>query len=500
MSEVINHDQIMSIVDDLLEDEVDIPRFIIERTLINFKKNIISRHRQDAHSYKIEDFSNGLDWAVEIVGQVYFNISSWNAHEETLLSPDQVNDLPFNDLPEYQLFRRTRVFEQWDTFKQIVLGYRTFHNEDIVQQFSKNFERNLFGSNVIYLLRWSLNRFLIHYGHQHLDPQTGKPLGLVANATEIFNLINDYKDIMDHFLKSFHENPMTFSAEILTGADLFQFMSDGNELANLDEITAYISNIVQTTLISEDLITTLSTYCEWTNNDLGRPAIETTCFREYFVTALLDDLNLQDSLPLLSNFVQSSTPEQVKDYLLYLEKSSKEVTDPLIPMAKIDIGRLLSVVLSVETTMMRHDKNDDGIFDFNEAEVGYPVFRQTLTNFAKLPSSMDPLVKSVFIYILKKMEIPSTAKLLWFHTFGKKKDLRASRINLGAVFAAVSESLKEALKRLTQACIQVDKIFENNFLRVQVFHSLKVDHQRYSMKLNYLPPHKASDKYHSHCT
>ena len=61
MSEVINHDQIMSIVDDLLEDEVDIPRFIIERTLINFKKNIISRHRQDAHSYKIEDFSNGLD-------------------------------------------------------------------------------------------------------------------------------------------------------------------------------------------------------------------------------------------------------------------------------------------------------------------------------------------------------------------------------------------------------------------------------------------------------
>ena len=77
--------------------------------------------------------------------------------------------------------------------------------------------------------------------------------------------------------------------------------------------------------------------------------------------------------------------------------------------------------------MMRHDKNNDGIFDFNEAEVGYPVFRQTLTNFAKLPSSMDPLVKSVFIYILKKMEIPSTAKLLWFHTFGKKKDLRASR-------------------------------------------------------------------------
>ena len=51
-------------------------------------------------------------------------------------------------------------------------------------------------------------------------------------------------------------------------------------------------------------------------------AIETTCFREYFVTALLDDLNLQDSLPLLSNFVQSSSPEQVKDYL-YLEKSSK---------------------------------------------------------------------------------------------------------------------------------------------------------------------------------
>ena len=51
---------------------------------------------------------------------------------------------------------------------------------------------------------------------------------------------------MDHF-EVFPRSPMTFSAEILTGADLFQFMSDGNELANLDEITAYISNIVQTT-------------------------------------------------------------------------------------------------------------------------------------------------------------------------------------------------------------------------------------------------------------
>ena len=54
-------------------------------------------------------------------------------------------------------------------------------------------------------------------------------------------------------------------------------------------------------------------------------------------------------------------------------------------MAKIDIGRLLSVVLSVETTMMRHDKNNDGIFDFNEAEVGYPVFGGKLSR--TLPSS-----------------------------------------------------------------------------------------------------------------
>ena len=36
------------------------------------------------------------------------------------------------------------------------------------------------------------------------------------------------------------------------------------------------------------------------------------------------------------------------------------------------------------------------------------------------------------------MKVPSTLELLWFHAFGKKKNLEARRMNIGSIFALIS--------------------------------------------------------------
>ena len=65
-------------------------------------------------------------------------------------------------------------------------------------------------------------------------------------------------------------------------------------------------------------------------------------------------------------------------------------------------------------------------------------YKKTLVEFSGLKESQEKLVKSVYLYILKKMKVPSTLELVWFHAFGKKKNLEARRMNIGAIFALIS--------------------------------------------------------------
>ena len=88
--------------------------------------------------------------------------------------------------------------------------------------------------------------------------------------------------------------------------------------------------------------------------------------------------------------------------------------------------------------MLRYDNDFDNILSYNEAELGYQVFKNTLAKFANLDPSKDGLINSIYYYILQKMKEPSTVELLWFHLTGNKKGTRARRMNIGAIFALVS--------------------------------------------------------------
>jgi len=52
-----------------------------------------------------------------------------------------------------------------------------------------------------------------------------------------------------------------------------------------------------------------------------------------------------------------------------------------------------------------------------------------------LGNTPDPIVKSVFLYLVKEMKIPKALQLIWFHLFGNKKDIVATRFNISAILS-----------------------------------------------------------------
>ena len=96
-------------------------------------------------------------------------------------------------------------------------------------------------------------KVLVHYGIAVFDPQTGKEIARAANQNDIRQLLLDFRSALvtlDVWRKYFER----FVGEAATGCDLFQFMSNGDGVANLDEATSYINNIFSGSNVATKLL------------------------------------------------------------------------------------------------------------------------------------------------------------------------------------------------------------------------------------------------------
>ena len=215
-------------------------------------------------------------------------------------------------------------------------------------------------------------------------------------------------------------------------------MSNGDGVANLDEATSYINNIFSGSNVATKLFDQLENYCEVVQDEDGNPAYEVMCYREYFFQVLFEDLNYRQFYQKLYDYTVFYSASEVMEYLVNIERASKEERDETIPMSKVDLGRLFATFSSVETTMLHYDSDKDNILRYDEAMNAFSVFKKTLFEFSGLKESQEKLVQSVYLYILKHMKVPSTVELLWFHAFGRKKNIEARRMNIGSIFALIS--------------------------------------------------------------
>ncbi|HAZ12009.1 MAG: hypothetical protein A2X86_06840 [Bdellovibrionales bacterium GWA2_49_15] len=431
---IFKHNELINVVEKLTEGKFDFKIRNIEESIVNVKTKLIG---SDANIYTFGDINKVLSWGVAVFEQYYFNDITFEYMKDAMESPDPLKDLVRPELPEYAEFARPRVFELWTEFKAIVTQYRVFHSPENIQYYSNSYKRFLYGINLQTVLRFGLGKALAAYGHPKIDPATGKPLFMAATINELRTLLLDVKtamvefDLWPHFFER-------FLSEAMNSSDLFQYQSDGDGLIRLDEATEYVANILSSRTLALDMYEALKAHCPVV--DVENKSFEVQCYRQYFFSTLMNDLKYERYFPKLYDYLVFSPDAEIEQFLISVESFAKEIRDINVPMSTVDIGRLFVSLSNIETTFIRYDMNYNNIMDRDEIEQGWIVFKQTIMGFAKLKPSQETLGKSIYLFILKKMKVPSTIEAVFFHLFGNKKDVTARRLNIGAILALVAEA------------------------------------------------------------
>ena len=119
-----------------------------------------------------------------------------------------------------------------------------------------------------------------------LIPKPEKRLLYAANQNDIRQLLLDFRSALvtlEVWPKYFER----FVGEAATGCDLFQFMSNGDGVANLDEATSYVNNIFSGSNVATKLFDELKNYCDVVEDEDGNDAYLVSCYRQYFFQVLL---------------------------------------------------------------------------------------------------------------------------------------------------------------------------------------------------------------------
>ncbi len=429
---IIKHNELINVAAKLMDGKFDFNIRNMEEAIVNVKTRIIGT---DPNIYTMGDINKVLGWGIELFEQYYFNDITYEYMKVAMESKGPLKDLVRPELPEYAEFARPRVFELWNEFKTIVTQYRVYHAPENIQYYTNDYMRFLYGINLQTSIRMGLGKVLNAYGHPKIDPVTGKLIFMVATIGELRTLLLDVKTAMVEF-KLWPHFFERFLSEAMNSSDLFQFQSDGDGFIRLDEASEYVANIISATTLAVKMFDALKAHCPVM--DEVDKSFEVSCYREYFFTSLFNDLKYQTYFKKLYDYVNFSSPAEVRQFLVNVESFAKEIPDLSVPMSQVDIGRLFVSLSNIETTFMRYDTNFNNIMDRDEIEVGWSVFKPTIMNFAKLKPTQESLGKSVYLFLIKKMKVPSTIEVLFFHLFGNKKAVVAKRLNIGAILALVA--------------------------------------------------------------
>ncbi len=431
---IITHEEFMNFGEELIPKE-DLDFRKIEPSIINIKRKLIG---SDPSTYTYGDVTKVLNWGQDLVEQYYFNYVTYDHLRAIMENGQKIDDLTMPDLNSYKRFNRTRIYELWEEFKFIVINFRQIHSPDYLIYFTNSHYRSIEGINLKATLRYGLNIALNVYGHEEKDPRSGRLLFMAATIDELRNLLNDVADLMkelDFYPKYFER----FLTEAQNSSDLFQHHSNGDGVISHIEATDYISNIIGATVVAKELEKALPEFCPIVPDEDGKDAFEVACYRKHLFKVVFEKLNYRKYYQKLYDYTVHFPASEIERFIRDVESFAKEERDTNIPMSVVDLGRLFVSFGNIEATMIRYDLNNSNILERSEVDLGFPVFKKTLILFGNLKPSQESLAESIYLYILKKLKAPKTVALIAFHLLGKKKDITARRMNIGAILALVAE-------------------------------------------------------------
>lgn len=417
---ILNAQDLFTMIETFLSEEDSIKD--LEIPITRFKEKFLGG-KIDEIQYR--DVNKLVSWFEEFTGMLYFNAITYDQFKDQMKSPGPISGIkkPKNNF--YFNLNQKYIPRYWEQFEYISKNYRFFQDDNNKSYLYNYYKRFKSGFQTSSMIRWALHKALEVYGHYPKGKTTRH-----IDKDDLRTAMTDLKGLIE-FLGFWPNDPEKFLGEAIASSDLFMYHSDGNQSSSQEELTEYVNNVIHAFGITSQIHKNLKKYCPIIEPDTE--SMEVLCFREHFLHIIFNELKYQVYYNKLYDFLQEAGVGTLQNYLINIELYARINPDPKVPLTKEDLSRVLVILTNLETAFIRFDVNKDSVLQKGELDMAFLVFKNLVKDVADLGKEDSTLFKSIFLYLVKHMEVPTATKLLWFHMFGKKENITSTRINISAI-------------------------------------------------------------------
>lgn len=260
---------------------------------------------------------------------------------------------------------------------------------------------------------------------------------------DLKRLVDDYTEIgfalgvIDPTIQGLHEKRFR-------EANLFLFVSNGDEFMDLAETTEYIAFLFSAGVLSDKILNLASSRCPGNLPDpLGTHWMTARCFRrEYY----RERNSFWYHFPELVAFFNQKDPRAQVQVLVAMEQGARRYGFSERPVGGFDIDGMAGILHFLEALLERYDDDNSQFLNLDELMRGYPVFKRSLAEFGQIDPSDDGLLKAVLTYTVHHEKAPTRdlkgiAHFLWWRYAMRpfwKKVIKADRMKLYKVISVLS--------------------------------------------------------------
>ena len=376
----------------------------IERAVLLLKPQFSGRE-QEADGWSYGDIADLLQWIKRIFGIRYFNDVAINGQRSA-------NNLAVKGAStEMDGFRHQfeEVDDKYGPLKDIYSDEGELLDKwEFIKGFLANGvhgQKN--GKTIKYYNEVVLMRLFVAKIVESYAPENE---GLAVENLEKF--LTDIKPLLMALGIELTISP-SLAQSILHSMDLFQFHSDGDGLASVDEITGYLISLYHIDRLASLAYHDLQKVCKDEDEQ---------CYRDQF----LENFFARAYYPRYFDLLFEEETQLAKEFV-------RDIGERASFSNKKGIFKFMMALFSIEGIFIRFDQNKNGRIAGPELERAYKVFKRVIWRFGedRWPTlDRERWVRSYFFYIVKYKEIPGNFWLSIFHNLVSKMNLSVTREDL----------------------------------------------------------------------